>query len=177
MQLGKLVLRQSLGGEEIQRARVRVFEHCIENWQVVAESLARGRRGHHDRIAPGVNGCHSGGLMAIEFANTFLTVDCGKLRTNPIRHRRKLRLPRRDMAHGGQHLARAVACGQLFDDLANTGRRDRVPCVPHGQRFKPFVPLALIRLLFAYANMPVRTAQRPFSRICRWTTLSGGVVI
>ena len=41
VQFGELVLRQRLGGKEIQRARVGIFKHGVQHGQVVAKRLAR----------------------------------------------------------------------------------------------------------------------------------------
>src|SRR6266550_2136644 len=101
--------------------------------------------------------------MAVQLPNAFLTVHSRKVRTNPLRHRRKLRLTRRDMVHSGQNLARAVPRDELFDDLADPDKRDRIPRRPRRQRLRHTLPSAPIRLLFAYANTPVRTAQRSFA--------------
>src|SRR5262249_49497832 len=52
LQLVQLVLSQRLGGEEVHGAGTRLAQEEVQDWQVVAESLAAGSRGHNDNIAP-----------------------------------------------------------------------------------------------------------------------------
>src|ERR1700726_1110214 len=91
----------------------------------------------------------SGSLVAIEVAYAFLSVDSRKVRTNPLRHRTKLCFARRDVMHSGKQLARAVPRGELFDDLAQVGNRDRVPCSTRRQRLRQSAP----PLKFAFCSL------------------------
>ena len=52
MQLGQLVLGQSLGWEQIQRSGLRVLQHALQNRQVVTSGLAGCGRGYDDQILP-----------------------------------------------------------------------------------------------------------------------------
>jgi hypothetical protein len=52
VELGLLVLGQGLGGEEVKGPRRRVLHDGVEDGQIVAERLARGRRGHDDDVLP-----------------------------------------------------------------------------------------------------------------------------
>ena len=122
VQLGKLILRESLGGEEIQRACVRIFQNCVQNGQVVAEGFARSRGSDNDGISPRMYSRRRGSLMAIELSNALLSVDGGEIPAHPLRHWRKLCVARRDMVHGGEYLARAIARHKLFDDFADASQ-------------------------------------------------------
>ena len=53
-QLGELILRERLGGEEVEHPRLRLLHQRLEHGQVVAEGLAGGgRRDHHEVLALG----------------------------------------------------------------------------------------------------------------------------
>ena len=52
VQLGKLILRERFGGEQVQRARVRIFQHRVQDRQVVAQRFSGGRRRDHHHVAP-----------------------------------------------------------------------------------------------------------------------------
>src|SRR5256885_944959 len=54
LELGELILRERLGGEEIERARRGIFGDRVEDREVVAERLAARRRGDDDRVLSGV---------------------------------------------------------------------------------------------------------------------------
>ena len=67
VQLGELVLRQRLGGKEIERARVGISKNRVQDRQVVAERLARRGRRDDDHILSRVHrfrGRQPGGCKA-----------------------------------------------------------------------------------------------------------------
>jgi hypothetical protein len=68
MELGQLILRQCLGGKEIQGAAVGAFQNCIQDGQVVAKRFAGSGRRDNDNVFSGTNRFGGGGLMAIELA-------------------------------------------------------------------------------------------------------------
>ena len=92
VQFGELILRQRLGGKEIQRARVRIFEHRVQDRQVVAKRFSRGRGRHHHDVAPVSNGLRGQGLVAVELRDAFVGIDASKLFAHPSGHGRKLGL-------------------------------------------------------------------------------------
>ena len=121
VQLGELVLRERLGGEEVERARVRILEHGIQDRQVVAERLAGGRRRDHDEVFSGARKFRRGGLVRIELLDSLGAIGCGELGAHPGRHRPELRLARGNVFDGGEDLVRAIAGSQraeyLFDGV------------------------------------------------------------
>ena len=62
----ELVLRQRLGGKQIERAGVRIGERRFQNRQVVAERLAAGGAGDDDEVPPGPRRFERRHLMRIE---------------------------------------------------------------------------------------------------------------
>ena len=66
VQLRHLVLRQRLGWEQVKRARGRVLQDRVEDRQVVAERLARGRRRGDDDVPAGGDLPEGFGLVGVE---------------------------------------------------------------------------------------------------------------
>ena len=66
VQLGHLILRQRLGRKEVQRARRAVLQDRVEDRQVVAERLARGRRSGDDDVLAGDDALIGLGLVRVE---------------------------------------------------------------------------------------------------------------
>ena len=107
MQFGQLILRQGFGGEQVQRARVRIFEHRVQHRQVVAQRFSGGRRRNHHNVATFFDGCRGHGLVAVQLRNAFFRIRGRKLRPHPFRHGRILGLARRDVMHGSNDFARS----------------------------------------------------------------------
>ena len=89
VQFGELILGQRLGGEKIERARVRIFQNGVQNWQVVAERFSGScRRDYHD-VAAIVRFLRRRSLMAVQLFDAFLGIYGGQFGTNPRGHGRK----------------------------------------------------------------------------------------
>ena len=125
VQFGELVLRQRLGGEKVEGARVGIFQHRVQDRQVVAERLAGGRGRDHHGIASGMYGRRSLGLVRIKLLDAFRAIGCRSAPAAPIPAWAPLRLARRDMVHGGDEFAGMVARGEMFDDLPDASQRLR----------------------------------------------------
>jgi len=50
VEFGKLILGERFGGEEVEGARVGVFENGVEDRQVVAERFSRSGRGDDHEV-------------------------------------------------------------------------------------------------------------------------------
>src|SRR4029077_2372888 len=97
----QLILRKSLGGEEIQRARVRSFEDGIQDRQVVAKSFSgSGWSDYHDILAR-VDGFGSDSLMRVQLANALGTIRRDEVRVDPCRELSPLGFARREVTHCG----------------------------------------------------------------------------
>ena len=66
VQLGKLILRERLGREEIERAARRIADDGVEHRGVVAERLARGGGRGDDDVPPGQGVRHGFSLVHVE---------------------------------------------------------------------------------------------------------------
>ncbi|MCZ7564158.1 MAG: hypothetical protein M5U08_10525 [Burkholderiales bacterium] len=135
--LGDLVLRERLGGEEVERLGPAA-ERRIEHRQVVAERLARRGRRHHDGVAAGRDVVPGGALVRVEPLDA-ARVQCGdeprieRLREWGIAGRafRDDELARDALAmpaleQGDQRLGRTGAGRRAGLDLAlRVGERDR----------------------------------------------------
>ena len=84
MQLGELVLRERLGGEQVQRARVRIFEHRVQDRQVVAQRFPGRRRRNHHNVAPLPDGFRGHGLVAVQLRDAFFRIGCAQAPGAPI---------------------------------------------------------------------------------------------
>ena len=120
VQLRKLVLRERLGGKQVESARVAILEDRIQHGQVVAESFAGGGGRHHHEVFPGVSEFGRGGLVRIQLLDALRSVSGSKFEAHPLRHRPKLRRAGGNMPHGGEHFVRAIA------------RRERAEHLLHG---------------------------------------------
>ena len=88
-------------------------------------------------------------LVAVQLRDAFFGVGLRKLRAHPFRHGRKFGFARRNVVHGGNDFAEAVALGELLDDFADARECDRVLCGPHRERLSQFQSPLMLRLLFA----------------------------
>ena len=66
VQLAELVLRERLGGKEVERAGAAVVQNGVEDGQVVAERLAAGGRGHDGDMLAVASRVDGFGLMRVE---------------------------------------------------------------------------------------------------------------
>ena len=122
VQLGELVLRERLGGEEVERARIGIFEDGVQDRQVVAERFAgcRGRDDHEVFSRARKFGC--GGLMRIELVDSLGAIGSGKFRANPRGHGAELRFARGDVLDRGEDFVGAVACRERVQHLLDGGK-------------------------------------------------------
>ena len=140
MQFGELILRERLGGEKVERARVRIFEHGVQDGQVVAKRFSgSGRRDDHD-VAARVHGCCCCGLVAVEFGDAFFGVGSGEFRADPRGHGGELCFARWDVVHGGENFSAVVAFRKLLDDFADTRERESIFGAAHRERLSHFGP-------------------------------------
>ena len=95
VQLVRLVRRKRFGGKQIQRAAVRVFQNGVQDGQVIAERLARGRRRDHDHMLSPQGRIHRLTLMGVERLHAARPQHGGDARVNPGRKRRQPRRLRR----------------------------------------------------------------------------------
>ena len=121
VEFGELVLREGLGGEEVERAAIRIFEGPVQYRQVIAQSFAGGRGRDNDDIFSGVDGFGCLGLMSVEVTNAFGGLDGGEIGMHPGREVRPLGLPRRKMAHGGEEFTVVVVRGEGIKHFADAG--------------------------------------------------------
>jgi hypothetical protein len=68
----KLVLGEGLSGEQVHGARSGVAEDEVEDWEVIAERLAAGRRGDDYDVAAGGDLIEGVGLVDVEAGNAAL---------------------------------------------------------------------------------------------------------
>ncbi len=125
MKLRELILRQRLGGEEIQRAAVRAFQNRVQDGQVVAKRFSGGRRGDDHHVPAGSNCFHSGSLVAIELANAFAEISRPQIAVRPGREVRPLRLARWIVANSGEDFAMNIASGERIEDFMDASDRRR----------------------------------------------------
>ena len=62
----ELIVRQRLRRKKIQRSRLRIAQQGVEHRQVVAQRLARSRRGHHADVLAAQHTVDGGRLMRVE---------------------------------------------------------------------------------------------------------------
>ena len=86
VELGELILRERLGGEEVEGARVGVFKNGVEDREVVAERFPGGGGSDDDEVFSGAGEVGRGGLVRIELVDPFGAVGRGKLRADPGWH-------------------------------------------------------------------------------------------
>ena len=140
VQFGELILRERLGGEEIQRARVRIFQHGVQHRQVVAQRFSGSGRRDDDDVAPLMHGFGRRGLMAVQFGDALLRICAGKFRADPLGHGREFGVARRDVVHGSKNFSAVVALGQLLDDFTDTRKGEGIFGTPHRERLSHFRP-------------------------------------
>ena len=112
MEFSQLVLREGFRGEEIQRARVRIFQNGVHHRQVVAKRFSRSRGGNNHHIFPGMHRFGRCCLMRVQAAYAFCRICRNQIRSHPGWKIRPLGLARRKMPHGRQDFASVVALRQ-----------------------------------------------------------------
>ena len=93
-----LVLRQRLGGKQIQRPGVGIGQRRFQNRQVVAQRLAAGGAGDDDQVAPGAGQLERRDLVRVQSLDAARRQQFGQRRRQ--RHRRIGKLPRPLGQHG-----------------------------------------------------------------------------
>ncbi len=99
LKLGELILRERLGGEEVEGARVGVFKDRVEDREVVAERFSGGRRSNYDEVFSGPGKFSGGGLVGVEAVNPLGAIRCYQFRPHP----------------GGHWAEIGIAGGKVFD--------------------------------------------------------------
>jgi hypothetical protein len=136
VEFSELVLRESFGREEVERAAVGVFERRVQYRQVVTESFAGGRWSDNDHVFPGVDRFGRFGLMRIQAADPFGSVCSGKLGMHPSGEVGPLGLARGEMAHSGEEFAVVVARGEGIQDFVDAGEGRWDARSTNSQRFR-----------------------------------------
>ncbi len=109
VKLGELILRERLGGEEVEGARVGVFKDRVEDREVVAERLAGGGRRDHDEVFSGAGKFGGGGLMRIEAVDSLGAIGGGQFRPHPGGHWAELGLARGEVFDRGEDFVAPIA--------------------------------------------------------------------
>ena len=122
VELGQLVLRERLGGEEVERARIGIFEDGIQDGQVVAERLARGRGRDDNEILSRARNFGCGCLMRVELVDSLGAIRSGKFRANPRGHGAELRFARGDVLDRGEDFVGAVVGSERVQHLLDGGK-------------------------------------------------------
>src|SRR5271157_1329333 len=117
VQFSELILRESLGGEEVKRARVGVLDDGVQHRQVVAERFARSSWRHHDEVLSGARKFRGNRLMRIELLDSFFAIGRGKFWPNPGWHRLKLRFPRGDVLNVRQDVVSSLTGSQRAERI------------------------------------------------------------
>ena len=162
VEFGELVLRERLGGEEVQRARIGIFENGVQDGQVVAESFARsGRRDDHE-IFSRARQLRRGGLMRIKLVDALGAIGGGKFRPHPGGHRAELRLARGNVFDGGDDFVGAITGGESAQRFLNDiQRRLR----PYGQAVAFLPPWILSGAPEHLRRLPQGCRGSPFVRL------------
>ncbi len=84
VRLVHLVLRERLGGKQIQRARLRFVEDALHHRQVVAKRLAAGRGRDEHHVLTITDEAHGLGLMPVEPLHAALCQYVFQLRIHPV---------------------------------------------------------------------------------------------
>ena len=133
VEFGELVLRERFGGEEVERARIGIFEDGIQDGQVVAERFARGRGRNDNEIFARARRFGRGGLMRVELVDSLGAIRSGKFRANPRGHWAELRFAGGDVLDRGEDFVGTVAGRERVQNfLYGSERRLR----PDGQALR-----------------------------------------
>ena len=187
VQFGQLVLRQRLGREQVQRARIGIFQNGVQDWQVVAQRLARGRRRHHHEILARPRHLRRGSLMRVKLLDFLGAIRGDQLRAHPRRHGPVDRLAGREVLHGGEDFIGAITRRQGHQRVLHRIQRRAAPHRqaslrssrhlapvhpgrisqsrirrrhnPPAPKWAKLPPIPAVRLLFAEANTPHQIQQ------------------
>ena len=118
LQLGQLILRQGLGREQVEDARLRPLDQRLQRGQVVAERLARRGGRDHDDVLALLDELPGAGLMAVELLDAPRAQGLGDARIERGRKRRQHGGARGEVAGGGDASARRGGDQQIVEDLA-----------------------------------------------------------
>ncbi len=121
VEFGELVLREGLGGEEVECAGAGIFEDRVQNWHVIAQRFSGGGGRHDDDIFSGVDRFRCGGLVGVQAADAFGGVGGGEFGMHPGREVRPLGLARRKMTNCGEDFAFVVASSKGVEDFVDAG--------------------------------------------------------
>ena len=117
VELVQLVLRQGLGGEEVERAGLGVVEDGLDDWHVVAEGLARGRAGD-DADVFAVKHLRDGlGLVGIKLADAALLQGLSQDRRDAVGPGCMARLARGPNLPGGDAAGEVRVAGEAVGEL------------------------------------------------------------
>ena len=122
VQLRELVLRQRLRREQVERPRVRVLQDPVEDRQVVAERLARGRGRHDDDVAAGLDELVGLALVGVEAREAPRRQRLAQLRVELLGEVHDLRGLGREVAQRREH---RLAAERLLDLEALEHREQR----------------------------------------------------
>ncbi len=124
-QAGQLVLSEGLGREQVERPRRRVVEHGLQHGQVVAQGLARRRRGDDTGVQPGMQQLERLRLVAVERLDAARPQAGPQPLIEPRRERTQVGLARRQGAVGDHRSRHEWIIEQALDDRrhAASGRR------------------------------------------------------
>ena len=119
-QLARLVLGQRLGGEEEERAALRVARVVVEHGQLVAEALAAGGAGADHHVLAGPQGVVGGALVAVQ------ALDAGReerfaQRGRQVRGQLRRAAPARGLVRHGHDLLVAALAEQGAQALLDGG--------------------------------------------------------
>jgi hypothetical protein len=161
VQLRKLVLRECLGGEEVERSRIALFEDGIQNGQVVAKRLARGSRRHDHKILACVRELRSLSLMRKELPDPFRAVSLKELRPYPRGHVAKPRLAGGQVPNSRQHLVGLITPCEASQHVLERiqGRACLHDRQSSTRRLHRKLPKNTLLLLFAHPNTMHHRAQ------------------
>ena len=101
-QASPLVMRESLGREDIQGTAIPVIQRCFKRWQVITQALSAGTRCGHDDIVPCKNSIQRFHLMSIKTGYPKRLESCLKDRVQSFVQLAKDRSPHGNVLHVNQ---------------------------------------------------------------------------
>jgi hypothetical protein len=105
---GRLILRERLGGEQVEGAGLGILKQRLKDRQVVAQRLTGGRTGDNDHVLAGQGSLDGRGLVGVERRGAALpqrghqsSGEAGR-RVGVARRPGRQPLPRADVRHEGR---------------------------------------------------------------------------